>query len=119
MLGVLDFTSTLGIIDKDTIVEVKCPYTGRDSVIAPGRHFKFLENVCGELRFKQSHHYFGQMLITGAQLCYLVIYTFKDMKVVKVNVDRDNCYGVLLPKLECFYTSVFRKYVTQSLGTHY
>ncbi len=112
-----------GIIDKDTIVEVKCPYTGRDSVIATGRHFKFLENVCGELRLKQSHHYFdqiqGQMLITGAQLCYLVIYTFKDMKVVKVNVDRDYCYQALLPKLECFYKSVFRKYVAQSLGTRY
>jgi Zn finger protein HypA/HybF involved in hydrogenase expression len=31
-----------GVIDNETLVEVKCPYAGREALIAPGKLFPFL-----------------------------------------------------------------------------
>lgn len=109
-----------GVIDQETIIEVKCPYSGRENIIQPGKHFRFLTvNNDGELELNPAHHYYyqvqGQLFITKAKLCYFVVYTFNDMKVISVNVDEAYCMGSLIPKLERFYKHVYRKYIASHM----
>ena len=35
-----------GFIGKDTLVEIKCPFAGRDEEIKPGENFPFFEFKC-------------------------------------------------------------------------
>lgn len=72
------------VIDSETLIEVKCPYAGREALIVPGKLFPFL---CydGErnIVLKESCHYYNQiqeqMYISNRTKCYFVVYTFKDL----------------------------------------
>ena len=64
-----------GKMGLDTLLEIKCPYSGREEEIDVGPHFPFLEMRDGELALKKSHNYFyqcqGQMLSIHALICSL------------------------------------------------
>lgn len=74
-----------GVIDDMHIVEVKCPYLGRNVNIESKclKHFRYLEEINGVIQLKKSSNYYdqiqGQLLITGRQFCYFVVYTFKSL----------------------------------------
>lgn len=108
-----------GVINIDTIVEVKCPYTGRNEKITPSRNFPFLKSKEDGLALKETHSYYyqvqGQMFLSGAKFCFFVVYTFQDLKYFKVNLDVQYCQESLVPKLEMFYENVFRKYVAKKM----
>lgn len=61
------------------IVEVKCPYFGRNVNIESKclKHFRYLEEKNGVIQLKKSSNYYdqiqGQLLITGRQICYFVV----------------------------------------------
>ena len=108
------------IIGDDAIVEVKCPYAGRDLPISPGPKFKFLEfdnseNIC----LKKSSVYYdqiqGQLFLSNRKFCYFVVFTFKDVFVQKIDIDREYVTGCLLPKLDTFYVKHFRPFVASLL----
>ncbi|XP_069105157.1 uncharacterized protein [Argopecten irradians] len=66
--------------DKKAIVEVKCPYSGRNESIKPGPHFNFLKyDENGQIVLNVHSKYYdqiqGQMLLSKHQLCYFVVYT--------------------------------------------
>ncbi|XP_046328487.2 uncharacterized protein LOC124112432 [Haliotis rufescens] len=108
------------IIDADILVEVKCPYAGRNDHIKPGKHFPYLHyNVNNQICLNPSSHYYcqvqGQMYLAKRQFCYFVVYTFCDMFVEKVSVDKDFCQYSLIPKLELFYTKHLRPYIASTL----
>jgi len=82
------------LIDKETIIEVKCPFLARNEVIGENDNVDFLEmNSEGSLELKKSHNYFfqiqGQLGISKAHSCILIIYTYKDLKIVQVPFDED------------------------------
>ena len=61
------------VMGEQGIVEVKCPWEGRDSKIKKGKKgFPFLEDYQGSLRLKRSHNYFyqiqGQLYISRREL---------------------------------------------------
>ena len=108
------------IIDKDCLVEVKCPYSGRDEKIVPGKLFPFLTTDSnGNTALKPHSNYYaqiqGQLLISKRKLCYFVVYTFEDMFVQKVPIDENYCTNSLLPKLSLFYERFFRPYLASTI----
>ncbi len=107
-----------GVIDEDAIVEVKCPYKGRETEIRPGKFFPFLLYENGNLMLKKTHRYYdqvqGQLHLSGRKVCYFVVYTFKDCQYFKVELDAEYCKLALVPKLELFYGKHFRPYVASS-----
>lgn len=100
-----------GLVGDNALLEIKCPYIGRNESIKVGPKFKFLGEIDGVLTLKRSHGYFdqvqGQMYITKRSLCYFVTYTFQDLQIIKVPVDLDYCENSLFPKLNLFYTKTF------------
>lgn len=100
-----------GIIDQENAcVEVKCPYAARNEKICP-KTVVFLEENNGDLQLKRNHDYYyqvqGQMLCSGAVTCYFCVYTFVDMKIIKVERDLPFIEN-MLEKLATFYNSVYK-----------
>lgn len=109
-----------GLVSNDSVIEVKCPYTGRYEQIVPGKHFSFLEfNGKGEIVLKHNSKYYfqiqGQLYISTRKYCYFVVFTFKDLFVQKIELDQQYCEGSLLPKLELFYVQQFRPFLSSLL----
>lgn len=108
-----------GLTD-DFLVEVKCPYKGRNEAIRKSAvFFSFLEEVDGKLALKKNHNYFaqiqGQLMICGMERCILVVYTFVDCAFIDVGIDRDYCDTMLMPRLCKFYREHYRPYVAKHL----
>ncbi|XP_062603717.1 uncharacterized protein LOC134265512 [Saccostrea cucullata] len=104
------------VVDGSSIVEIKCPFNGRNDVVKPGKNFKFLKyDDEGKIVLKTSSKYYdqiqGQLYVTKRSLCYFVVYTLSDLFVQKILFDDEYCNNCLLPKLETFYKTFFRSYV--------
>ena len=107
-----------GVISDEAIVEVKCPYKHRNSEISES--IVFLEkNTDGDLTLKKDHKYYyqvqGQLNICQRNVCYFVVYTFKDIFVEKIYVDKKLWEICMVPKLELFYKKYYRNFVASHL----
>ena len=103
-------------IDEHSIVEVKCPYNGRDEKIKPSPFFNFLEfDDCNNIVLKKTSKYYdqvqGQLYICKREICYFVVYTFSDMFVQRIEIDRQYCENCIFPKIDLFYSKHFRPYL--------
>ena len=99
-----------GLVNDNIVVEVKCPYSARHSEINSSTVNYVLEGVNGLELDKEYHYYYqvqGQMMCTGRGMCDFIIYTFKDVKVFRIekNVDFNSN---MTNKLEYFYKDHFR-----------
>ena len=67
-----------GVVDNETLVEVKCPYTSRDRPITHVT-VPYSKLVDGCLNLDTSHNYYyqiqGQLYCTGRMVCDLVVYS--------------------------------------------
>lgn len=95
------------IVGDDGVVEVKCPYAGRNMPILPGPKFRHLQlDSKNQICFKKSSLYYdqiqGQLFLSNRKFCFFVVYTFQDLFVQKIYIDREYCIGCLIPKLEHF-----------------
>jgi hypothetical protein len=109
-----------GVIDDEYLIEVKCPYCGRNENVLPGKQFPFLHrNSHGEVSLKQTSNYYsqiqGQLFITKNKYCYFIVYTFVDLYVQVVEFDEQYCLNSLVPKLSLFFEKHFRPYVSSLL----
>lgn len=108
-----------GLVGQSHVLEIKCPYKGRDNEIAPGNLFPFLEYNEGQLNLKLSHKYYdqiqAQMGITGRNDGYFVVYTFVDIKIIEVKFDEDYWGLSMIPKLISFYEKYYRTFISQRL----
>ncbi|CAG2203849.1 unnamed protein product [Mytilus edulis] len=109
-----------GIVDGDFLIEVKCPYNGRNDKILPGKCFPFLyRNKSGEIALKEISTYYaqiqGQLFIAKRKYCYFIVYTFVDLFVQVVDYDENFCLNSLVPKLSMFYEKYFRPYLASLL----
>ncbi|XP_052216974.1 uncharacterized protein LOC127881783 isoform X3 [Dreissena polymorpha] len=95
------------------IIEVKCPYTARDMTIQEAcssiKDFYLDQSSDGRLSLKQAHNYWhqiqGQLHITGTNTCDLVVWTNKDLQVIRIA--KDHLWSVNLSKMIDFYFSSF------------
>ena len=109
-----------GVIDDDTIVEVKCPYSARNEFISESNSITFLEkNAHGIIELKSKHNYYaqiqGQLAISGRKMCILIVFTLKDLQIFEINFDPDFIERELLPSLDNFFMNVYLPFLTSKL----
>lgn len=91
---------------------------------SPTKTVPFLKEEDGKLVLDKSHNYFyqiqGNLFCTGATVCDLIVYTFKDLKTIRV--DRDEQFiQIMVTKLQEFYKKniskmlFFKGFSTESL----
>ena len=108
-----------GLINSDSIVEIKCPFLGRNFQVKPGKFFPFLEESSGQVSLKPSHNYYyqiqGQLGISQRKFCYFVVYTHVDLFVQKIPFNSSFFSTELLPKLSKFYNEVYCPLISRTL----
>lgn len=79
------------IIDDNSIAEVKCPYTSKNEKITE-ESVSCLRSANESLELDKSQDYYyqiqGQLFCTERTNCILVVYTFKDLKIIDVPRDQ-------------------------------
>ena len=105
-----------GLVGDDSVLEIKCPYTQRNSTIVDAvmsEKFCLERSQDGSFVLKKEHVYWhqvqGQMYLTNRNLCYFVVWTTKDVVILKIardlswekNLDilRDFYYYHIFPKI--------------------
>ncbi|XP_014675869.1 PREDICTED: uncharacterized protein LOC106815860 [Priapulus caudatus] len=100
-----------GLVNEDTVLEVKCPYCARNMLITP-HTVPYLIQDGSEMRLNPNHQYYAQvqaqMYMTGRTKCHFVVHTFKDTKVCNVPVDNVFIQD-MLRTLDDYFENVFKK----------
>ena len=108
-----------GLINPDALLEIKCPYNGRNSKIGAGKDFPFLQESREGLALKKGSHYYcqvmGQLALSERKRCYFTVFTFEDLFVQEIEFDSAYFHQEMLPKLQEFYYTVYRPYVAGKL----
>ena len=99
-----------GIVDDETVLETKCPYTERNVTrreeALKSRTFcpKKSESGCGYV-LKREHVYWhqvqGEMYFSRRKFCYFVVWTRKDVAILLIQ--RDDTWAENIPCLLQFY----------------
>ena len=100
-----------GLVDSDGIVEVKCPYTCKNSEInATSVPYLFIDSS-GKTALKPSHNYYfqvqGTLLCTKRKWCDFVVWTMKDMKIMRIPRNEE-CIKELTVRLQDFFEQYFK-----------
>ena len=105
--------------DEDSLLEIKSPYTQRNSKIDKAYLFPFLEDKNGELKLKRNHDFFfqiqGQLHICKKKVCYFVVYTFIDVHIEKIEADSQFFAEKMLPHLSNFWKTHYLPCIMQDL----
>lgn len=99
------------IIDNETVMEVKCPFTARDKHIS-ATTVPYLLEENGQLILNSHHDYYfqvqGQLFCSERQRCLFVVYTLNDIH--SQYIERDNNFiEAMVTKLSEFYSFHFEK----------
>ena len=106
-------TSPDGVIrltnEEFAVIEVKCPYKHRDHSIADSCEdaaFCLYVDESGLHQLKRTHDYYyqitGQLALTGAQFCDLVVWTNLEIHVERIFLDNE-LWTEMVGKLNHFY----------------
>ncbi|KAL2086790.1 hypothetical protein ACEWY4_017849 [Coilia grayii] len=106
-----------GMISNDCIIEVKCPYAARKKTTMQAAEAKdfFLQvdEVTGLLKLKQTHNHWhqiqGNLHLTGASTCHLVVWTPLDLAILLIH--KDAAWASNVNVLETFYRDYFLPHV--------
>lgn len=105
-----------GLVGENSIVEVKCPYSKRNSsLIDAARDPTFyLESVNNTLKLKEGHHYYhqiqGQLYLSRRYFCYFIVWTTCDIAIIIINRNAD--WRENIDFLESFYkVQMFPKFL--------
>ena len=117
--GVLG-TSPDGLVGTEGVLEVKCPYSERNSTISEvaSKNSFCLKISNGVFLLKQDHVYWhqvqGQLFLTNREICYFVVWTTKE--AVCIHIYRDESWMDNLKRLKDFYSQhIFPKIVEGEL----
>ena len=108
------------VIDEESIIEIKCPFNGRNSKVVPGKFFPFLETrPNGEIGLKRNHNFYyqilGQLAISKRKYCFFVVFTFVDIFIEKIQFDPEFFKNHMLPKLTTFFENHYRPFIASKL----
>ncbi|XP_076257147.1 uncharacterized protein LOC143194338 isoform X1 [Rhynchophorus ferrugineus] len=97
------------IFEENALVEVKCPYKARNSILRDAfdkKEIEFATYTNGILNLKREDKYYyqvqGQLHVTGRDHCYFIVWTPQDIAFQKIEKDQE-CWDRMFPKLERFY----------------
>ena len=95
----------------DGLTEIKCPYSTCNSVINPTT-VPYTEVKNERLVLRNSHEYYfqvmGALLCTERKWCDFVVWTFKDMKVVRV-FKNEQFMSNVKEQLKDFFSDCFQQ----------
>ena len=102
-----------GLVGRDGIIEVKCPFTAKDKEVDPS-FISYLYHDGQSLGLKKRHQYHyqiqGTLMCTGRGWCDLVVWTKKGHKVI--HIKRDEAFiSEMKEKLSTFFQNYFKKAV--------
>nr|XP_022310131.1 uncharacterized protein LOC111115613 [Crassostrea virginica] len=94
------------------IIEVKCPFTAKDKTIMEAcssiKDF-FLVDDQGKLSLRVTHDYWhqiqGQLHLTGTECCDLVVWTSKDLQIIRIL--KDKSWVTNISTMLDFYFTIF------------
>lgn len=99
-----------GIINEETIVEVKCPYVIRNEKITTSNVPYLIKKQDGVVLDKTHNYYYqiqGQLFCSGRMKCCLIIYTFKD--IMYLTIERDEIFiSNMILALKEFFEKFFK-----------
>lgn len=101
-----------GIIDEKVLVEVKCPYSAKHSIITPETvPYIYLHEQTGLFSLYKTHNYYyqvqGQLFVTEKHVCMFVVFTFVDMLIIEIQRD-DEFIAAMNADLDMFFSDYFR-----------
>jgi len=101
-----------GLVDEDFLIEVKCPFSARNSEINPETvEYLYLDDQTGCLALHPEHQYYyqiqGQLYVANRKMCYFVFYTFREFAIIKVWRD-DAFIASLICQLDAFFDAYFK-----------
>ena len=109
-----------GLVGTEGVLEVKCPYSERNSTIseAASKNSFCLKISNGVFLLKQDHVYWhqvqGQLFLTNRKICYFVVWTTKE--AVCIHIYRDESWMDNLKRPKDFYSQhIFPKIVEGEL----
>jgi hypothetical protein len=98
------------LLGQNDLIEVKCPYSSRNSVINPVTVPYLYFDEKGSLCLKSDHQYMyqiqGQLSVAEKKVCYLVVYTYCDLKIILIE-QNPTFISEMLSKLDLFYEKYF------------
>ena len=108
-------------VHHETVLEVKCPYTGRNLTIeeaAKSETFCLEKTESGQYALRKHHVYWhqvqGEMYFTHRKFGYFVVWTTKDVAILRI--EREENWAANIPRLTQFYLEhVFPKTVEGKL----
>lgn len=94
-LGVLG-ASPDGLVGQDSIIEIKCPYSYRNDLLINrlknNKSYIIYYDEDNLIRINENHEYYaqiqGQLCILNREICYLIIWTIKDLVIIEVSKDQ-------------------------------
>jgi hypothetical protein len=99
-----------GIIDDDTLIEVKCPYVARETFIS-SKTVPYIRQSESSFYLNDAHDYYyqvqGQLLCAQKKKCIFVVYTFKDLLFFEIKRN-DKFIENMMRKLNEFYERYFK-----------
>lgn len=82
-----------GLVGDEGLLEIKCPYTARDKDVHPETVPYLKNNTDGCLQLDTNHDYYyqimGALLCTDRTWCDFVVWTFKGLKMVRIQRDEE------------------------------
>ena len=92
-----------GIVDDETVLESKCPYTERNLTIEEALNstsFCLKKSESGQgYALRKDHVYWdlvqGQMYLSRRKFCFFVVWTTKDVAILKI--ERDDTWAANIP----------------------
>ncbi|CAN7978517.1 unnamed protein product [Ixodes persulcatus] len=99
-----------GLVNDDSLVEVKSSYTARGLTVLEGvkqKNIKCVTETDGRFSLIRTHNFWyqvqGQLHITGRQFCLFVVWTGSDISIEKIARDDQFWEVQMLPQLQKFY----------------
>ena len=98
-----------GLVGRNALLEVKCPFTQRDSTIeeaVSSDNFYIKKNPEGHYELKKEHVYWhqvqGQLHLSEREICFFVVWTTKETLILLI--EEDSAWADNLRRLQDFYT---------------
>lgn len=101
-----------GLVGEERIVEIKCPYTAKGTIVSPESvPYIELDEVTGLYRLNAVHDYMyqiqGLLHITNRPVCDFVVFTISDMLIIEITKEAEFIQQ-MLNKLDTFYFNFFQ-----------
>lgn len=114
-----------GMVSDDCIIEVKCPYAARKKTNLQAAEakdlFLRLDEVTGLRKLKQTHNHWhqiqGNLHLTGANTCHLVVWTPLDLTILFIH--KDPTWASNINVLETFYEDCFLPHIISPVRNDY